>query len=31
MDNLLKKIFELLKIDEEEFQKEFVKTSSEDD
>ena len=31
MDNLLKKIFELLKIDEEEFRKEFVKSSSEDD
>lgn len=31
MDNLLNKIFALLKIDEEEFRKEFVKTSSEDD
>jgi DNA-binding response OmpR family regulator len=30
MDNLLKKIFELLKIDEEEFRKEFVKNSTED-
>ena len=29
-DNLLKKIFELLKIDEEEFRKEFVKNSSDD-
>jgi len=31
MDNLLRKIFELLKINEEEFQKEFVKNSSDDD
>lgn len=31
MDNLLNKIFALLKIDEDEFRKEFVKTSSEDD
>ena len=31
MDNLLKKIFELLKIDEEEFRKEFVKNSPDDD
>ncbi len=31
MDNLIKKIFNLLKIDEEEFRKEFVKTSSDDE
>ncbi len=31
MDNLLKKIFELLKLDEEEFRKEFVKDSPDDD
>jgi len=31
MDNLLKKIFGLLKIDEEEFRKEFVKNSPEEE
>jgi len=31
MNNLIKKIFELLKLDEEEFSKEFVKNSSEDE
>lgn len=31
MDHLIKKIFELLKIDEEEFRKEFVKNSSEEE
>ena len=31
MDNLLKKIFELLKLNEEEFRKEFVKDSPDDD
>ena len=31
VDGLLKKIFELLRIDEEEFRKEFVKTSSDDE
>jgi DNA-binding response OmpR family regulator len=30
IDNLIKKIFELLKIDEEEFRKEFVKNSSDE-
>ncbi|MGD9346445.1 MAG: response regulator [Candidatus Aminicenantes bacterium] len=30
METLLKKIFELLKIDEEEFRKEFVKNSSDE-
>ena len=31
IDNLVKKIFELLKIDEEEFRKEFVKSSPDDE
>lgn len=31
MDNLIHKIFNLLKIDEEEFRKEFVKNSPEDE
>ena len=31
IDNLVKKIFELLRIDEEEFRKEFVKASSDDE
>jgi DNA-binding response OmpR family regulator len=31
MDTLLRKIYELLNIDEEEFRKEFVKNSSDDD
>jgi DNA-binding response OmpR family regulator len=31
MENLMKKIFELLKIDEEEFRKEFVKNSSDEE
>jgi DNA-binding response OmpR family regulator len=31
MEHLIKKIFELLKIDEEEFHKEFVKNSSEEE
>jgi DNA-binding response OmpR family regulator len=31
IDNLLNKIYELLELDEEEFRKEFVKNSSDDD
>ena len=31
VDNLTRKIFELLKIDEEEFRREFVKNSSDDE